>query len=93
MSQQTPQEAVKKASAGLDKGIDMIAKFVGVLSIIFIVVGIISFFFYFISGIVKVANIGNFLQVVNGLANAISAFMRYLFYAAVTLIGAKLIKK
>lgn len=88
------------------KVVDLMVKMLGIMTIVFLGLGAVGFLYEFIMGIVNavgetvefygyaVGNTGSgFGGFVGGVANAIATAAKYAFYAIVTAVGAKLLKK
>ncbi len=86
----------KKEGSGLNGFVDFIVKLLPILIIVFLGMGVISMFYYFIVGIINAveSSYGNAMSYFfSGVANSLSSLARYVFYAALLAIGAKRIKK
>ena len=91
--QQPMYQAPKAPGAGLDGIMDMIVKMFSILVLVFLGLGAVSILYNFIVGIMEMASYGNAMSILYGLADGIAGAAKYIFYAVVTVIGAKLLKK
>ncbi len=87
------------------KAVELVVKLLGVMVVVFAAMAAIGFLYGFIMAIVAAAGEtvtifgesfstgGGFGAFVAGLASALATTMKYAFYAVVTAIGAKMLKK
>lgn len=74
---------------------DVVVGLLNVAMIVFLALAAVGFLYYFIMAIVNASDAytSEFRVFMNGFANAIATTARYSFYAVITAIGSKLIKK
>lgn len=102
MYQQAPKKPLNETADG---AVEKFAKFLGVIGFAFLIAGGIAFLYNFIMAIVsavgdsgtimgvRYSTGGGFSAFVAGVASAFDAVIEYGFYAVVTFIGSKLLKK
>ena len=89
-----PQPAPKKQGNGLNGLVDLIIKLLPILTIVFLGIGATAFLYYFIMGIVDSVGWGaSGMNIIYGIRNGIASVAQYAFYAAVTAVLSKLLKK
>ncbi|MBQ5837581.1 MAG: hypothetical protein IIW39_02800 [Clostridia bacterium] len=91
---QQPYAAPKKQGAGLNGLVDFIVKLLPILTLIFLCVGAAAFLYYFVMGIADSIGFGaSFRNFFVGIKNGIASVAQYSFYAAITAVLSKLLKK
>ncbi len=91
--QQPVYQAPKAPGAGLDSIMDLIVKLFSVIVVVFLGLGALSILYNFITAIISIGSYGSPMNLLYGLADGIAGAAKYIFYAVVTVIGAKLLKK
>ncbi|MBQ7090389.1 MAG: hypothetical protein IJN82_04650 [Clostridia bacterium] len=86
-------QAPKAPGAGLESVMDLIVKLASIIVIVFLGLGALSILFNLINGVVTMADYGNPMQLLYGLVDGLAGAAKYIFYAVVTVIGTKLLKK
>ena len=91
---QQPYAAPKKQGNFLNSIVDLVVKCLPILTFVFLCIGAVAFVYYFIMGIANsiglFSSFGNFFS---GIANGISSLARYAFYAVITAVLTKILKK
>lgn len=94
MYNQVPQNpAPKKKEGGLNGMIDAVAKFLPIITIVFIGIGLLGLCYYWLMGLINAIDYESFKTFLSGFVSGISCFARYAFYGVVTLGINKLIRK
>lgn len=88
--------APRPAGQGANGIVEFVAKILPVLTLVFICLAGVGFLYHFILSIVDSSKdyvTDSFRVFASGFATTISVTAKYLFYAALTTVGAKLLKK
>lgn len=91
---QQPYAAPKKPGNFLNSIVDLIIKVLPLLTFIFLCIGAAAFLYYFVAGIASsIGMFSSFGYFFDGIASGISALARYAFYAVITAVLTKILKK